>query len=179
MNAKLGIALSIAVIAIGGALVLRSLFPVTVPGAPRIVTQYDTVTVIDTAWRVRLRRDTVKVNVTERVVITIPETVFVMTPLKGITAVSVGARVGDSTLVGGFSFEPLVDSGWTKRSWQAQYYTLGPLKSLVLDTSMAAPAINFFDYPGKPCGRWCKLGHYLLGGSVGAGTTAVVCLLRK
>jgi hypothetical protein len=154
-------------------LLLRSLFPkvVTVPGVPRIVTQYDTVRVIDTAWVTRLRRDTVRVNVTERVTVTVPETLYVLpAPERGITAVSVGPKVGDSTLVAGFSLTPL-DSGISRRGWQVQFYTLGPVKSLVLDS---VPRITFYDPPPPSCRFFCKLGHYALGASVGFGLASVL-----
>ncbi len=176
MKARTLLLLTLAV-AIGGALILRSLFPVHIPGVPRITTVYDTVRVIDTAWVTRLRHDTITVNVVERVTVTVPETIYVRPSLRGMTAVTVGARVGDSTLVMGFDFRPVGDSGYERRGWQTQYYTLGPLRSLAIDAG--APRINFYDPPGKPCGTWCKLGHYLIGASVGAGTTAIACTVAR
>ena len=163
-------------LALGLALLLRSCFPVTVPGIPRIHTQYDTVRVIDTAWVVRLRRDTIKVNVVERVTVSVPETVYVMPTIRGITALAAGKRVGDSTIVGGFTLEPL-DSGYTRRNWMAQYYTLGPVRSLVVDS--VAPRITFYPPPPKPCGTWCKLGYVGIGGSFGAGAASLACAVSR
>jgi hypothetical protein len=160
------------VLVIGSALIARSLFPrtVTMTGVPRIVTQYDTVRTLDTAWVVRLRRDTVRMNVTERVTVTVPETVYVARVWRGITAVSVGAQVGDSTLVQGFTAEPL-DSGTAHRAWTVQFYTAGPLRSLVLDS---LPRVTFYDPPLPACRFFCKVGHYALGGVVGASLMAVL-----
>lgn len=155
---------------IAGILLMRSLWPrtVAVPGAPRIVTQYDTVTQIDTAWVVRLRRDTVRVNVTERVTVSVPETLFVVPRLSGMVAFHAGARIGDSTLVGGFTVEPR-DSGYERRQWLVQFYTLGPVRSITLDS---VPRITFYDPPKPPCGTLCKAGHYLVGGAVGFGVAS-------
>ena len=165
--------IGIILLAVGGFILLRSLFPktVTVVGAPRIVTQYDTVKVIDTAWVTRLRRDTLKVNVTERVTITVPETIYVLPRVeRGITAVAVGEHVGDSTLVGGFTLTPL-DSGISRQAWTVQFYTLGPVKSLVLDS---LPRLTFYAPPKPSCGVFCKLGHYVIGASVGFGLAAIL-----
>ena len=73
------------------ALAFRSIFPkrITTPAVPRIVTVWDTVRVIDTAWVTRLRRDTLTVNVTERVTVTVPETLYVVPRLTGVVAVAV------------------------------------------------------------------------------------------
>jgi hypothetical protein len=173
MNTRIAVLVLTLVLALALGLMFRSLFPMREPSIPRIHTVYDTVRVIDTAWVTRLRRDTITVNVVERVTVTVPETVYVRPSLRGMTAVAVGARVGDSTVVGGFDFRPVGDSGYERRGWQAQYYTLGPLRSLIVDSG--APRIMFYDPPGKPCGSWCKLGHYLLGGSIGAGAAAIAC----
>jgi hypothetical protein len=160
-------------VVIGGALIVRSLFPktVTIPGLPRIVTQYDTVRALDTAWVVRLRRDTVRVNVTERITVTVPETLYVLpTSMHGMTAIAVGAKVGDSTLVAGFTLQPL-DTGMTRRDWRVQFYTLGPVKSLVLDS---LPRITFYPPPAKACTFFCKAGHYVIGGAVAAAIVSVL-----
>ena len=165
--------LGIILLAVGGFILLRSLFPktITVVGAPRIVTQYDTVRVLDTAWITKVRHDTLKVNVTERVTVTVPETIYVLPRVeRGITALAVGEHVGDSTLVAGFSLTPL-DSGISRRSWQVQFYTLGPVKSLILDS---LPRLTFYPPPKPFCGVFCKLGHYVIGASVGFGLAAIL-----
>lgn len=159
-------------LALGLALLLRSCFPVTVPGIPRIRTLYDTVRVVDTQWVTRLRRDTIKVNVVERVVVSVAETIYVRPKVRAITALAAGEHVGDSTIVGGFTLEPL-DTGYVRRQWMAQYYTLGPVRSLVVDS--IAPRITFYPPPPKPCGTWCKLGYTGIGTSIGAGAGLLAC----
>lgn len=167
------------VVAIAGAILLRDLFPRTeqIPSVPRIVTRYDTVRVIDTAWITRLRHDTVRVNTVERVVVTVPETVRVVPRLRGITAVSVAKRWGDSSLVGGFSLVPL-DSGYERRAWTAQLYTPGPLRSLLVDPDVPAPRATFYAPPPPPCGLLCAAKHYLLGGTVGFGACTLGNIVR-
>ena len=155
------------------ALAFRSIFPkrITTPAVPRIITQFDTVRVIDTAWVTRLRRDTLTVNVTERITVTVPETLYVVPRLDGLTALAVGEKVGDSTLVGGFSLAP-ADTGYEFRRWQVQFYTLGPVRSLVMDGS--TPRVTFYPPPPPPCRLFCKAGHYLVGAAFGAGIVAVL-----
>lgn len=164
-------AIWIAVLAIAGALILRDLFPktVTVASPPRITTVHDTVRVVDTAWVTKLRRDTIRVNVVERVTVTVPEMVFVVPPLRGITGVTVAPKVGDSTLVAGFALSPL-DTGYALNAWTARFYTLGPLKSLVIDPAVTAPRIDFYDPPAPPCGFLCSAKKYAIGGLVGFGS---------
>lgn len=168
------VAVLLLVVAIGLGLMFRSMWPKTVASAPRIITQFDTVKVLDTAWVTRIRRDTIKVNVVERVVVTVPETIYVAPRVRGITAFHAGQNVGDSTIVGGFTLEPL-DSGYTRREWLVQFYTLGPVRSLVTDS---VPRITFYP-PVTSCGRWCSLKKYLLGGSVGAGAGLLACTLTQ
>ena len=155
-------------------LMVRTLFPkhIDVVRAPRIVTHWDTVRVLDTAWITRLRIDTVKINVLERVTVTVPETLYACPQLAAITAVSAGARVGDSSIVGGFTLTPL-DSGYARRAWIAQFYTLGPVRSVVMDGDR--PRMNFYDPPPRGCGFWCALGHYVTGGTIGAGAGFALC----
>lgn len=159
-------------LALVAALAFRSIFPkrITTPAIPRIVTVWDTVKVIDTAWVTRLRRDTLTVNVTERVTVTVPETLYVVPRLTGVVAVAVGEKVGDSTLVGGFTIAP-ADSGYTRRGWQVQFYTLGPIRSLVVDS---VPRLTFYPPPPPPCRFFCKAGHYAVGIALGAGIVAVL-----
>lgn len=163
---------------IAGAVMLRELFPKRelVASPPRIETHYDTVTArqLDTLWRWREKlvrdaraeheRDSLR-TLLERSTTSVPETVFVVTDLDGITALAVGANVGDSTLVAGFSLARL-DTGYAFRRWQDQFYTTGPLKSLVLDGSM--PRVTFYSPQKKPCQSGCKLKHYLTGMVAGA-----------
>jgi hypothetical protein len=156
-------------------LVVRNMFPKTIAGPPRIETQYDTVRIIDTAWLTKVRKDTIKVNVVERVTVTVPETVFVIPrKISGILGLSVGRNVGDSTLVYGFRIEK-IDSGFETRNWQSQYYTLGPLKSLSLDS---IPHLNFYPFE-KSCGTACTLKHYATGGAIVLGIFGTLRLLDK
>lgn len=162
------------VVAIGFALIVRSVFPKTVASPPRIRTVYDTVRALDTVWIQRLRRDTIKINVTELVRVTVPETIYVAPRVRGITGFHAGKRIGDSTIVGGFTLEPL-DSGYTRRDWLVQFYTMGPVRSLVTDS---VPRITFYPYV-PPCGRGCSIKKYLLGGSVGAGLGLLACTVTR
>lgn len=120
---------------------------------PRIVTQYDTVRVIDTQWVTKLKHDTVyKVNIVERIVTTPPETVTVVPPLNAVTAVSVGKQRGDSSLVLGVSVLPN-DGTYTITRWERQYWTPGPLRSIRMVG--AVPAV-VFDDPPPTCPLKCK-----------------------
>jgi hypothetical protein len=144
---------------------------VEVPGVPRIVTQYDTVTQLDTAWITRVRKDTIRVNVIERVTVTVPETLRVLPPrVDGITALSVGRRVGDSTLVHGFTLAPL-DTGVSRRTWTVQAYTAGPLRGLVLDS---LPRFSFYPVPKRPCNLGCVAKYVGIGVLAGFGVASVV-----
>jgi hypothetical protein len=160
-------------LALVAALTFRNVFPkhITTSGVPRIFTQYDTVRVLDTAWVVKVRRDTLRVNVVERVTTTVAETLYIVPGLDGVTAVAVGAQVGDSTLVRGFSLAR-EDTGYTWRTWQVQFYTLGPVRSLVLDGSV--PRLTFYPPPPKPCRFFCKAGYFVKGAALGAGIVAVL-----
>lgn len=164
------------VVLIAFALVIRDLFPkrVEVARPPRIVTVWDTVQVVDTAWVQRLRVDTVKVNVLERVTVTVPETLYVFPTVHAIVGASFGQKVGDSSLVAGYSLAP-VDSLFLRRNWVAQFYTLGPARSLVMDGSV--PRMTFYDPPPKGCDFWCSLGKYVTGGTIGAGAGYALCKL--
>lgn len=166
--------LSLVVALLGFAIMVRTLFPkrVEVIRPPRIITVWDTVRTIDTTWLTRVRHDTVKINVLERVVVTVPETILVVPQTVGITAASIGAKPGDSSLVAGFSLTP-VDSGYERRAWTAQFFTLGPVKSISLNGDR--PQMNFYDPPPKGCGFWCTLGHYATGAAVGTAAGFAVC----
>lgn len=122
---------------------------------PIIVTQYDTVRVLDTAWVTRLKHDTVyttKTNIVERVVTTPPETVFVVPATSGLTAISVAPARGDSTLLLGFSIAPL-DGTYVMTHWERQFWTPGPLRSVRMIG--ATPAVQFDD-PPPTCPLKCK-----------------------
>jgi len=141
------------------------------PPAPisRIVTEYDTVKVIDTAWVTRLTHDTVyQTNIVERVVRTPPETIRVVPPLVGVSAVAVPQKRGDSTLVLGFRLTPL-DTGYAFARWQYQYWTPGPLKSIAL-TPDGTPAVAFYD-PPPTCDLRCK-------GKVARGAVVIAEIIR-
>jgi hypothetical protein len=164
MTAKTG---ALIVLVLAGALALRELFPKReiVASPPRIETRYDTVRVLDTAWITRLKHDTLTVNLTERVTVTVPETVLVVPRLSGVVGISVGERVGDSTLVGGFTLAP-ADTGYEWRKWQVQFYTVGPLRSVVMDGT--TPRVTYFPPPAPACKLGCKLRHYATGAIFGA-----------
>jgi hypothetical protein len=138
---------------------------------PRIVTQYDTVKVIDTQWVTKLKHDTVyKVNIVEKVTTSKPETVYVKShpdTVSGILAVSVPKKVGDSTLVLGVKYI-FQDSTLTHTHWQYQYWTPGPLRSLVVQPSGALSA-DFYNAP-----RAC---HEVRAAGVGAGAVTLLRLI--
>ncbi len=122
---------------------------------PRIITQYDTIKTIDTAWVTKLKHDTVyKINIVEKITVTPPETVKVLAPTAGAVAVSVPKKIGDSTLIYGFRVLP-ADSGYLVNHWQYQYWTSGPFKSLVVGPS-GATTVDFYR-PMPTCGLKCKV----------------------
>lgn len=149
----------------GGALLLRSLFPrtVVVASPPHIQTIHDTVATVDTLWlRRQVRVDTLLL---ERFSVTPPETVTVAPRLTGMTALVVAPFVGDSTVVQGFTLTPN-DSGYAVGQWQGQFYTTGPLRAVAFVNDR--PAVSFGAPPLPPCKFTCKAGHYLIGIGVGA-----------
>jgi len=158
-----------------GVLVGRRLCSQTVAqvSPPRLVTVWDTVARLDTLWRTRWRAsvqwDTV---LTERVIVSQPETVYVMPEAVGMTLVQVPATVGDSTVVEGFALR-LVDSTVERRDWRARYWTAGPLRELSADT--LPPRIRF-DPPSarepvrRSCGFFCRAQTLVLGVSLGYGS---------
>jgi len=136
---------------------------------PLIVTRYDTVRVIDTAWVATLKRDTVyKTNIVERVVTTPPKTVTVVPPLNAVTSVSVGKQRGDSSLLLGVSVLPKNDGTYTIMHWERQFWTPGPLHSIRMVGQ--TPAVTFYD-PPPTCPLKCKA-HWA------GGAVLVVELLR-
>lgn len=164
--------LALIVLVLGGALLLRSLFPrtVTVSLPPRIRTVHDTIS--RTRWQfdsaalkraiAKLKPDTVYL---ERLSVTPPETVKVAPRLIGVTGIVVAPFVGDSTIVQGFTLIPN-DSGYELGRFQGQFYTTGPLRAFAFVNGR--PALSFSPPPPKPCRLTCKAGHYLLGAAVGA-----------
>ena len=170
-------ALGIVALLIAAAFLGHWLFPRQVPGVPpppRIITVWDTVATIDTAWITRVRtiikHDTT--NLIERVTVTVPETVAVCPAIAGITALDVGEHVGDSTLVGGFQITPLA-SGIALSRWQAQVWTAGPLRSVLLDT--LPPHFAFYPAPQEPrtCGFFCQATRVGVGALIGFGACAI------
>lgn len=153
---------------VGSALVLRELFPKreVVASPPRIRTVHDTVTTVDTIWLRRAahpsKPDTIYL---ERFSVTPPETVTVAPSLVGMTGLVVAPWVGDSTVVQGFRLEP-VDTGYTVSQWQAQFYTMGPVRAVTLLNG--TPQVGFGPPPEKPCKLGCKLKQYGTGAIFGA-----------
>jgi hypothetical protein len=168
-----------ALVVLGIGVMTRTLFPrtVTVATPPRIVTVYDTVAQLDTAWVPRLVHDTIRTPAPppEKITTTIRDTIYRVPPLAGLTSLDVAAAVGDSTLAAGFSVTP-VDSGrgYDLRRWTAQYYTLGPVRSIVLQPGMGAPRLTWGDPPPPPCALGCTLRHYATGAAVGGGIVALL-----
>ena len=140
---------------------------------PRIHTVYDTVTTLDTAFITRVvtktKWDTVYL---ERVTTTPPETLYVTPDLFGLTLLDVG-KVGDSTVARGFHIFD-VDGNPALQSWQTQWWTAGPLKSISLDTF--PPRISFLPapQPHRRCDFWCQLKIAGLAGGIGLGVGLLV-----
>lgn len=159
---------ALVVLVVGSAVILRELFPKreVVASPPRIRTVHDTVATVDTVWLRRAAQpskpDTVYL---ERVSVTPPETVKVAPSLVGITGLVVAPWVGDSTVVQGFRLEP-VDTGYTVSQWQAQFYTMGPVRAVTLLNG--TPQIGFGPPPKPPCGRGCVAKHVTYGAIFGA-----------
>jgi hypothetical protein len=165
------------VVAVAGALILRTLFPRSIARVvpPRTITVYDTVVRLDTAWvarRIRETRvDTVRL---ERLTVTAPETVRVCPRLAGLTFLEVPAQVGESTVALGFQ-TIAQDTGAVVRRWRAQWWTVGPLRALAVDSG--PPRISFYPVARArpPCGVGCQLGHYATGAALGAGLAGLAC----
>ena len=144
---------------------VRELFPKRIERLtpPRIITVYDTVRALDTAWVRRVVKQTDTLYL-ERVTLTLPETVYVIPRLNGLTALAVG-KPGDSTLARGFTLMPSDSGSGLLIGWQAQWWTPGPLRGFSLDTF--PPRLSFYDPPGKSCGLFCKVKHYAIGAAGG------------
>ena len=141
-----------ALVAVGSYLAGSRARPVAIP---TIVTQYDTVKVIDTAWITKLKHDTIyKQNIVERYVYQKPETVKVFTPLNGLLAVFVPQRLGDTTRAFGFKMQK-PDSNYLLSYWEYDFWTTGPLRSMRL-LSTGGVATDFYD-PPETCDKKCKL----------------------
>lgn len=160
---------AVAIVLFGTVLLSRQFWPRTVEVVhpPRIRTVYDTVTRLDTAFVTRIvertKWDTVYL---ERVTMTPPETLYVTPDMFGLTLLDVGQSIGDSTVARGFHIFD-VDGFPALQSWQLQWWTAGPLKSLSLDTF--PPRIAFL--PPSPvqkrCDFWCQAKLAALAGGVG------------
>jgi hypothetical protein len=104
---------------------------------PEIVTKYDTVLRIDTAWIERVRTVRVQVPTPVRTVtVQVPETVTVINH-SGVTAISSGYEWGDTLRVFGFTIE----SGLMRR-WEVAYFGTGPFRSMLLDS--LPPTVTFW-----------------------------------
>lgn len=140
---------------------------------PRIHTVHDTVTLenFDTAWVERVREVTRvdTINLTEVVTVAVPETVTVVPRIACATSLDVPPTWGDSTMIGGLRIDPM-GSDYTLTKWQAQYFTTGPLRSVMVDS--VPPRVAFWPPPPRPkkgCGFFCSLKKYALGGITGYG----------
>lgn len=127
---------------------------------PQIQTVYETVTHIDTAWKVKVVKETKwDTLLVEKVIIAQPETVVVTDTVKvimtGVTTVQVGQKFGDTTKVLGQTIT--ADTGGVyKRPWEVSYFTTGPLKSLNVEDSLP-PKVDFGEFPiNKTCNLGCK-----------------------
>jgi hypothetical protein len=136
---------------------------------PRIVTRWDTVQVLDTVHITRTIRETVfDTTILERVLTSAPETLRVLPPeIRGLTFISVPDTAGDSTVARGFELAAH-DSLFERRSWEAHWWTPGPLRVLALDTFPPRVSFGVFPQPARECGFLCKVSHYLVGAALGA-----------
>jgi len=110
------------------------------------------------------------VNMIERVTLTVPETLYVVPRVSGLTALEVGQQVGDSTLAAGFAIAP-ADSGYTRRGWQVQFYTSGPVRSVTVDS---IARITFSAPPPPACRFFCQAKVFGVGVLLGAGAIAIL-----
>lgn len=161
------------VLALAGGLLIREVWPkmvTPVAPAPQIVTKWDTVTKVDTLWKVKVREhtnlDTVwaeSVTISKPDTVTVRDTVYAYT---GIDFVLAGKSRGDSVLVSGLRIKAdgtsVVREVWTVRYWQG-----GPLKSL--DAGSFPPVVNFWPVVPQPkqCSLLCKAKLAAIAGVIG------------
>ncbi len=144
--------------------------PVPTP-IPTIVTVHDTVQKLDTVWITKLKEKYVHdtVNVTERVTVQKTDTFFVAPRVSGVTTLSVGQSVKDTTIASGFTQAPGDSSKTLIKRWVVKYYTPGPLTAMFVDS--VPPELHF----GRFTNQRCTLGN---GGLryAGGGALAIVLL---
>lgn len=140
--------------------------PTQTQTVPHFTTVYETVTHIDTAWKIKLIKETKWDTVFTEKVVTVmqPETVLVTdtlsTVLNGIVVVEVGK---DTTKVLGQKIT--ADTGNVYREpWQVNYFTAGPLVALSSDTF--PPRIKFGPKP-KSCNFGCGIKKVGIGFGLG------------
>ncbi len=151
---------------------------------PQIVTEWDTVTVLDTAWVTDIRevRDTVtlvrRVTVRDTVetVVTVTDTIIAFPPVWGMRAVNVPLEWGDTMKVLGFELRGEGDRV-TSRDWQADIFVAGPLESLLVDS--LPPKVTFHPMPDPPCTFWCKRKHEAIGAGIAVAILGSIALIVK
>lgn len=153
--------------------------PKTVYTPPEIVTRWDTIAVLDTAWIDRVRIDTINltrevlVQRTDTVLLARVDTVWALDPIVGINAVSVGEEWGDTTRIAGFKLTAESDTLRLRR-WQTTHFTAGPLGGIVVDS--IPPLVWFHPMPPDPCRFGCKAKIAGIGGLTGAAVALLLVL---
>lgn len=161
------------ILAIVGALVLRSFFPRTETETKLIVhrtppvrdtASIDSLQRTITSLQAKIKRTKPDTLYLERVTSAPPDTVYRVPELVGLYGLLVGKNVGDTTLGFGYRVHPL-DTGYTINPWTAVWLTPGPVSSFSFDHD-GTPMLGFYDppKPRKDCNLFCKLGHYAVGG---------------
>lgn len=126
---------------------------------PVIVTEWDTMSQLDTVWLERVRREVDTVNLVQRVIVQVPETVFVTDSSPGayevgITAIEAPLSWGDTLQVRGFHsvwFERGLVTSW----WETRHFVKGPIRSVIVDS--VPPLVSFYDIPEpSECNTICK-----------------------
>jgi hypothetical protein len=145
---------------------------------PEIITRYDTVTRLDTAW---YPSPPETVTVPPRVVVHVDTFTVVVdcpapdfSPTHGVSVLLSPYGWGDTLRVGGFTFEPL-DSSLIRRDWQASYFAMGPIKSMRFVGDTIPPVFDFYPQPPPPCGFGCSLKKYIIGSAAGAAIATAAC----
>ncbi len=170
--------------------------PKVIRTPPEIVTRVETVPEIDTAgiaeWRDQAAAFSDTINLLRELLIAKPvridtprvvrsvadptrvDTVYTFSRVLGMWALNVPLEWGDSTLIHGFSLwgDTL---GVMREEWRTNYFTVGPLKRIVLSDSLP-PLVEFHPMPDPPCTFGCKAKIAGIGGLTGAAVALLLVL---
>ena len=154
--------LLVAVTIAGMIWILTKPTPVAPPRPPAVII-HDTVRTIDT---ITLRREITKVLPADTVwltreVVSAPETVQVVPPLIGLTALHQPKAIGDTGYAFGYMVRPLGAAHYSLRSWADSWVSPGPLGTVTLDST--GLNVGFWPPPAPPCTirddiKWAGIG---------------------